>query len=59
VSVRSLLGLATPTLWGAALHQRCDWYVQRPPRLKLLLEHDHSPALAWLEHYHQIHMVSA
>jgi hypothetical protein len=31
--------------------------VQRP-RLKLLLEHDHWPQLAWLEHYHQIHMLS-
>ena len=57
MSVRGLRGLATPTLWGAALRQRCDRYVQRP-RLNLLLEHDHSPELAWLERYHQIHMVS-
>src|ERR687890_902658 len=42
VSVRGLRGLATPTLWGAALRQRCDRNVQRP-RLNLLLEHDHSP----------------
>ena len=42
MSVRGLRGLATPTLWGAALRQRCDRNVQRP-RLNLLLEHDHSP----------------
>jgi hypothetical protein len=42
VSVRGLRGLATPTLWGAALRQRCDRNVQRP-RSDWLLEHDHSP----------------
>ena len=42
VSVRGLRGLATPTLWGAALRQRCDRNVQRP-RLNLLLEHEHPP----------------
>jgi hypothetical protein len=57
VSVRGLRGLPPPTLWGAALRQRCDRNVQRP-RLNLLLEHDHSPELAWLEHYPQIYMVS-
>jgi hypothetical protein len=42
VSVRGLRELATPTLWGAALRQRYDRYVQWPPQLNLLLEHDHS-----------------
>ena len=45
-----------PNLWGSALRQRCDRNVQRP-RLNLLLEHDHSPELAWLEHYPQIYVV--
>jgi hypothetical protein len=43
VSVRGLRGLATPTLWGAALRQRCDRNVQRRPWQNLLLEHDHPP----------------